>query len=75
MSQIKPTHWMDDLGRIATDEFMRSDAAHSDYQACYTIPGVIRRGKFVPIEQEQPTSHGAGGVGCVIHVTRCWHWR
>lgn len=60
MSEIKPTHWMDDLGRITTDEFMRSDAAHSDYQACYTIPGVMRRGKFVPIEQEQPTSHGAG---------------
>lgn len=47
--QIKPTHWMDDLGRVCTAEFMRSEKAHGDYQLAYHIPCVKKGGKYVKL--------------------------
>ena len=53
-SKVKPTHWMDDLGRVCTDKFMRSDKAHGDYQLAYHIPCVKKGRRFVKIEATQP---------------------
>ena len=47
--KTKPTHWMDSLGRVCTDEFMRSDKAHGDYQLAYNIPCVKKGLKYVPL--------------------------
>lgn len=43
------THWMDDLGRICSAEFMRSKKAHGDYQLAYNIPCIKKGKKYVPI--------------------------
>lgn len=53
------THWKDDMGRVCTAEFMRSDRAHGDYQLAYHIPCVKKGSRYIdlplrPNDQVQP---------------------
>ena len=51
---MQPTHWMDDLGRVCTAEFMRSDKAHGDYQLAYHIPCIKKGRRFVKLQGATP---------------------